>query len=122
MFCVNAFSQNYIKDGKTFTEIENVKALTTIKTDYLWKDKFGKLYSIYLTKNNKFFHDNIKLNNPIKATNNLVLNETFLICLVTIMINPQIIVIIDSNIIQLFVISTRIELVTRTLKVYCSAN
>lgn len=52
MFCVNAFSQNYIKDGKTFTEIENVKALTTIKTDYLWKDKSGKVYPIYLTKNN----------------------------------------------------------------------
>lgn len=60
LFCAftTVFAQNYTQKGTTFIENTSNSASKrgkSIETKYTWKDKEGKSYKIYLSKNGRAF-------------------------------------------------------------------
>lgn len=48
----SAFAQDYIRNNKVFSEVKTQSSSADEKTDYIWKNKEGKTYEIYISRNN----------------------------------------------------------------------
>ena len=53
----NVSAQSYVREGNTFVQQSNTNRSqsTATKTKYTWKDKEGKAYPIYLSKNGRAY-------------------------------------------------------------------
>lgn len=50
--CTVVFGQNYIKNGNEYSSVRTETASEDVNTGFVWKDKSGNTYPIFITKRN----------------------------------------------------------------------